>query len=209
MSAVAMQIYGLRKRLASPAGAPPPQTLARDLETIEEVVAAGLEETRRFVWNLREPPAAEGMPAALSKLAQRMTVGADVEARVEVEGPVRRLSSDVETELLRIAQEAVSNAVKHAQAHHIVLRLCYEGDAVKLSVSDDGRGFDPDQVPAGRAGHFGLVGMQERAARLGTLEIRSRPGEGTEVTVSVSAETARHEVDSKDAESKEAEPNDD
>jgi signal transduction histidine kinase/ligand-binding sensor domain-containing protein len=189
MSAVAMQIYGLRKRLVRSAPPRPPETIARDLEGIEEVVAAGLEETRRFVWNLRDP-SERPLPAAVRHLVDRLTATSSVEVRVEVEGKPAPLPAGVETELLRIAQEALANALKHAEARHIEVRLCYEGGGVKLSVSDDGRGFEPDQAPGAGAGHFGLVGLRERAARLGPLTISSRPGEGTRVEVTVSAETA-------------------
>jgi signal transduction histidine kinase/ligand-binding sensor domain-containing protein len=190
MSAVAMQIYGLRKRLGPSAPPRPPETLARELQSIEEVVTAGLEETRRFVWNLREPVADEPLPVALEKLLDRLTERTGVARELVVEGKAVRLPADVEGELSRIVQEAVSNALKHAEARHIVVRLCYEGGGVQLSISDDGRGFDPDQAPGASAGHFGLVGIRERAARLGQLTVESRPGEGTRIAVTVSAERA-------------------
>ena len=190
MSAVAMQIYGLRKRLGPSAPPRPPEVLARELQAIEEVVTAGLEEMRRFVWNLREPVSDDPFPVVLRKLLDRLTEGSGVEPALTVEGRVVRLPADVESELGRIAQEAIGNALKHAEARHIGLRLCYEGGGVQLSISDDGRGFDADQVPGGPAGHFGLVGMRERAARLGQLAIESRPGQGTRVVVTVSAERA-------------------
>jgi signal transduction histidine kinase len=81
-----------------------------------------------------------------------------------------------------MAQEAVNNAVKHAGARYIKVRLWYDKAHVRLRVSDDGRGFDPGMVVA--AGHFGLVGMRERAARVGAaLTVDSRPGRGTTVEV--------------------------
>ena len=190
MSAVAMQVYGLRKRLGPSAAPRPPEALARDLAAIEEVVASGLEETRRFVWNLREPTSERPLPAALRHVMDRLFASTSVEHNLEVEGKPAPLPASLETELLRIAQEAITNALKHAEARHIEVRLCYEGGGVKLSVSDDGRGFEPEQAPGAAAGHFGLVGMRERAARLGPIEITSRPGGGTRVQVTVSSETA-------------------
>jgi len=190
MSAVAMQIYGLRKRLGPSAPPRPPEVLARELQSIEEVVTAGLEETRRFVWNLREPSVDEPLPVALEKLLDRLTERTAVARELVVEGKAVRLPADVETELARIVQEAVSNALKHAEARHIAVRLCYEEGGVQLSISDDGRGFDLDQAPGAGAGHFGLVGIRERAARLGQLTVESRPGQGTRIAVTVSAERA-------------------
>jgi signal transduction histidine kinase/ligand-binding sensor domain-containing protein len=194
MSAVAMQIYGLRKRLGPGAPPRPPEVIARELEGIEEVVAEGIEETRRFVWNLRERSTDGDLPAALQKMLERLTDTATLEHRLTVTGSAVPLPSGVETELVRIAQEAVTNALKHAEARHIDLRLCYEGGGVTLTVSDDGRGFAPEGAPGASAGHFGLTGMRERAARLGQIDVASRPGEGTKVTVTVSAETARGDV---------------
>jgi ligand-binding sensor domain-containing protein/signal transduction histidine kinase len=193
MSAVAMQIYGLRKRLGPATKPRPPEAVARDLEAIEEVVAAGLEETRRFVWNLREP-AAEELPEALEKLLGRLTETGVITARVTVEGKPMHLAGEVQAELLRIAQEAVANTLKHAEARHIEARLCYEGGGVKLTISDDGRGFEVEGAPGARAGHFGLLGMRERAARLGQLDISSRPGHGTQVAVTVTPEMASQDV---------------
>jgi ligand-binding sensor domain-containing protein/signal transduction histidine kinase len=188
MSAVAMQIYGLRKRLGPSAPPRPPEILARELQSIEQVVTAGLEETRRFVWNLREPTVEDPLPVALEKLLERLTENSGVARELVVEGRASPLPADVEGELSRIVQESVANALKHAEARHIVVRLCYEEGGVQLSISDDGRGFDPDQAPGAGAGHFGLLGMRERAARLGQLVVESRPGQGTRIAVTVSAE---------------------
>jgi signal transduction histidine kinase len=194
MSAASMQIYGLRKRLGP--GAPPraPEVVARELEAIEEVVAEGIEETRRFVWNLREPGADDPLPVALASLLERLTESGGVGHALVVEGRPRPLPAAVSSELGRIAQEAVTNACKHANARHIDVRLCYEEGGVLLSVRDDGCGFEPAEAPGAAAGHFGLTGMRERAARLGQLEVRSAPGKGTQVTVKVSAETVARDV---------------
>src|SRR6185295_11625961 len=92
----------------------------------------------------------------------------------------------VESHVLRIAQEAVTNALKHGHATHIELGLDYGVDHITLLVRDDGRGFDADHPPAAASGHFGLFGMRERAAKLGAdLRVTSRPGAGTAVHLSV------------------------
>jgi signal transduction histidine kinase len=92
----------------------------------------------------------------------------------------------VERDLLRIFQEALANAVKHAQARTVDVELNYAQDALALRVRDDGRGFDPDSLSPALSGHYGLIGMRERAERIGGhLTLTSRPGEGTELLVEV------------------------
>jgi ligand-binding sensor domain-containing protein/signal transduction histidine kinase len=195
MSAVALQIYGLRKRLGPSAPPRAPETIARDLEVIEEVVTANLEETRRYVWDLRERAQGDDdLDSALARLVRRLSADRPEECRATVEGKPVPLPEGIRSELVRIAQEAVTNALRHANARHIEVRTCYEGGGVVLSVSDDGRGFQPEDAPGARSGHFGMVGMRERAARLGRFEVDSRPGQGTTVTVTVSAETASRDV---------------
>jgi signal transduction histidine kinase len=105
---------------------------------------------------------------------------------VEVMGPGAKLPQEMEQHLLRIAQEAVTNALKHAGASRIGVKLHLEGRQIHLRISDNGRGFDQQDVFSSRAGHFGVIGMRERAERLGgDLRLTSNPGEGTEVEVTV------------------------
>ena len=105
---------------------------------------------------------------------------------MEVSGAFRPLSPLIEGNLLRIGQEAVNNAVRHAQARNILINLKFEASRVQLSVRDDGHGFDYRESTTADAKHFGLIGMQERAVRIGgTLKVDSRAGEGTEVLVDV------------------------
>ena len=104
--------------------------------------------------------------------------------RLAVRGPRGRLSAEVELVLYRVAQEALTNAAKHAKATRIVLDLERSASDVTLSVRDDGRGFDGERATAGDGSGLGLglFGMAERVALVGgCLTIWSRPGEGTEV----------------------------
>ena len=97
-----------------------------------------------------------------------------------------RLPIEIEEVLYRIAQEALHNVVKHAGAREAGLELEKVGDDVRLRIIDDGRGFDPERVPAG---HLGLAGMRARAAKIGAeLQVRSSTGSGTTVEVVVPAE---------------------
>jgi signal transduction histidine kinase len=174
-----MHLRGLRKRLA----AAPPETISGELREVEGLLASNVEETRRLVWALREDDV--DLEAALRRLVQRLAGGRPVEARVAVSGRERPLPPPVRHELLRIAQEALTNALDHAAAAHITVDLCYEGEAVTLAVHDDGRGFDVPSAPGAEDGHFGLAGMRERAAALGAFTLDSNPGAGTKVQVAV------------------------
>jgi signal transduction histidine kinase len=184
MSAVAMQLHGARTRAAAVEPA-----LARQLDAIAAVVSSSLDETRRFVWDLREQPSGPGdLERALARLCRRVSEGQRVRCLVHVEGQPTVVAHDLQNELFRITQEALVNALKHAAPSQVDVRLCYEAAAVKLVIRDDGRGFEPAQAAGADAGHFGLVGMRERAARIGgSLALDSRPGFGTTIAVAVPA----------------------
>lgn len=153
------------------------------------VVRNSLAEARRSLWDLRSQQLEKAdLPTALSNTAKQLTAQTPVALQFQVTGTFRPLPPQVENELLRIGQEAVTNAVRHAQPKHIKIELSYETGRVGLSVRDDGRGFDPANA-ASLNGHFGLVGMKERAAQIqGTLTVDSRPGEGTAIKVECTIE---------------------
>jgi len=97
--------------------------------------------------------------------------------------PIDRLALAAEEALYRIGQEALHNVVKHANASNATIRIWREADQVRLSVSDDGGGFDPDAVPRG---HLGLIGMRQRVDLVGgELRVESRAGKGTTIDASV------------------------
>jgi signal transduction histidine kinase len=122
------------------------------------------------------------LPDALARLIERMTSGTPIEAKFQIVGAMRLLPPDTEHNLLRIGTEALTNALKHAQASEIRVTLGFGATQVRLSVQDNGSGFNlSDQ--SGRGG-FGLTSMRERAERLGSqITIVSEPGLGTTVTV--------------------------
>jgi signal transduction histidine kinase len=97
----------------------------------------------------------------------------------------------VRRDLLRVAHEAMLNAVRHGAPRRIDVRLSFAEPGLTLSVRDDGRGFDPARSPGIDAGHFGLTGMRERAAALGTFTMSSQPGLGTSIEVTVAAKELR------------------
>jgi signal transduction histidine kinase len=151
------------------------------------MVRNSLTEARRSVWDLRPQVLERGdLSSALSEIAKQMTTGTRVQAEVKVSGKPLRLSNFVETNLLRIGQESLSNALKHAQASKVVIELIFDRRRARLRVTDDGRGFEPQFPLSAESGHFGLLGIKERVEQIeGQLLIRSNPGQGTEVEVSV------------------------
>jgi signal transduction histidine kinase/ligand-binding sensor domain-containing protein len=159
----------------------------KHLDLARKMVRHSLTEARRSVMDLRAS-ALEGhdLSAALSEAAQQWTAGSPVQIRVDVEGESRPLPEETEQHLLRIAQEAVTNAVKHARASHVSIHLEMASRKLSLRVADNGRGFEQDEAFSEVGGHFGLLGMRERAERLGgELRLHSEPGHGTEVAVTV------------------------
>ena len=110
------------------------------------------------------------------------TLGTPLEVHCTVRGDLFALPIDTATELLRIAQEALSNTLKYADARHVTIELTFEPEQSQLQVVDDGRGFDPTQVSG--AGGFGLLSMRARAAAIGAeFTICSAPGQGTTLVV--------------------------
>jgi ligand-binding sensor domain-containing protein/signal transduction histidine kinase len=156
------------------------------LNRVRMLVRRGIAEARRYVWDLRSQALDHNdLPAALSDTARRLTAETEVQAQVEVNGAFRPLSELVEGNLLRIGQEAVNNAVKHAQAGRILISLKFDAGRVQLSVKDNGRGFEQQSKGGPGEGHFGLTSMRERAEQIGgTFSIQSN-GSGTEVIVEV------------------------
>jgi signal transduction histidine kinase/sugar lactone lactonase YvrE len=157
------------------------------LELARKMARHSLTEARRSVMELRAS-ALEGqdLPAALSEAARQWTAGSPVQVHVDVAGSSRKLPEEMEQHLLRIAQEAVTNTVKHARARQVEIRLALEPRRLSMVVSDDGEGFEQSEAFSEIGGHFGLLGMRERAERLGgELHLASQPGQGTKVEVTV------------------------
>lgn len=154
------------------------------LETARGLVRDSLREARRTVWNLRPLALGEAdLATALQRFANDLTRGGGTSCSQQIEGTPRPLAAEHEAALLRIGQESLTNAVRHAGAARIVVRLRFGDDWVTLTVRDDGKGFDvAERVGKG----FGLAGMHERVEALGgSLSIDSKPGEGTEVSATL------------------------
>ena len=167
---------------------PEEQSPARKyLDMARRMARHSLTEARRSVMDLRASVLeGQDLAAALESGMRMWTAGAGVDVKVDVSGPEMVLSQEMEQHLLRIAQEAVTNVVKHAGANRIGIKLHTEARKLYLQIRDNGRGFATPDVFSSRGGHFGLIGMRERAERLGgELRLASNPGEGTEVEVTV------------------------
>jgi two-component system sensor histidine kinase UhpB len=127
------------------------------------------------------------LPEALDGAVRSVMAGASVALEFTVSGDRRPLQPVVETTALRIGREAVLNALKHAEARKIEVRLEYAPPLLVLQVADDGRGIPMGAAEAAAsAGHLGIAGMRARAGRAGgTIEIASRPGTGTTIQVTL------------------------
>jgi two-component system NarL family sensor kinase len=176
LSAIAFQLEAAEALLDGPAD---PERVRRAVAAALDLTRKGLEETRRSVLDLRAAPL-EGrtLAAALADLAS--------ERNAIFEGSASTpLPAAVEVGLYRIAQEALQNASRHAEASRILIRLEALPDRVRLTVEDDGPGFVIGEESS--ASRFGLIGMRERARLLGgSFQLESSPGAGTRVTVEVS-----------------------
>ena len=155
---------------------------------------ANLEETRRSVHDLRAAPL-EGrtLSEALAKLVEEWNAqgggNGDGTATFELIGESRLLPVRVEIGLYRMAQEALANVRRHAQARRVTLRLETVPHSIRLQVEDDGRGFDPEEV---RPGSYGLIGLNERTRLLGgTLWLESSPGAGTRLDIALPLDDKR------------------
>lgn len=155
------------------------------LVTARDQARSALQEARRSVWNLRPASLeATGLVAALDREVRRWSRSTGVPARLRAEALPNPLNLQpaAEVGLLRIAQEALSNAGRHSGAHSVEVSLARRDAALELSIQDDGCGFDPQA--SSQPGSFGLVGMAERARLAGgVLEVSTVPGHGTRVTV--------------------------
>lgn len=163
------------------------------LNVARNMVSFTRHEVQHAVWDMESPLfAGTELGEALSKIVGLINPGA-VRIDVHVSGVPIPLSSTTKHHLLRIAQEAITNAVRHAKAQTIKVQLEYQGDAIALSVTDDGQGFDADSVLATGIGHFGLRGLRERAAKIdGELRIQSAPGAGASVMITVPLRSELH-----------------
>ena len=166
---------------------------ARERIALARTTAAdNLQEARAMIAALQPASLQEtSLTGALTRMAEGFAATGDLTIDVDAEGPVRQLPMKVEAALLRIAQGAVGNVVKHSQATRARITVTYAEDEIRVDVVDNGRGFDVAAVtgrPAG-LGHIGLSAMERRAAELGGgVTVESAPGGPTAVSASIPLE---------------------
>jgi signal transduction histidine kinase len=171
-----------------------PADRRRHLNAAKDLARDSLAEARRSVQALRPQPLAEAaLPDALRDVVDGWSAMNGVTAELITTGAAVPLVPEIETTLLRTAQEALANVAKHAAASRVALTLSYMEDLVTLDVRDDGSGFDP-ATPLSELyeGGYGLAAMRERVHRIaGRLEVESEPGGGTAISASVPAVSLR------------------
>jgi two-component system NarL family sensor kinase len=152
-----------------------------------DLARANLDEARRSVMDLRAAPLEDRtLIDALTAMLDLCRERDGINVSLEVSGDSRTLPARIEMALYRMAQEALTNVARHAKAKNVSVDLTYMPDEIRLTIQDNGIGFDPDQIPKGR---YGLIGLNERAHLLnGALEICSAPGEGTNISVTLPLE---------------------
>ncbi|MEA2396492.1 MAG: two-component system, NarL family, sensor histidine kinase UhpB [Thermoleophilaceae bacterium] len=169
-------------RLEALSHAAPPE-LDDEVGELKRLVNQAMDELLNLARQLR-PSALDdhGLTSAIVSQVRRFSSQTGIKAEIRTSGERIRLESDQEIAVYRFAQEALSNIAQHAEARHVEVGLSASAEGVELSVSDDGRGFDPHEEPDG----IGLSGMAERARLVGArFEVSSRPGGGTAVTLQV------------------------
>ncbi|MDR3458109.1 MAG: sensor histidine kinase [Verrucomicrobiae bacterium] len=173
-------------RLAKKTSVSSPESLVQHIDAAQQLVRSSLEESRKSIWNMRSQVLETGdLAGALQGILKQMADGSELKTAFDVIGQARRLAPVIEGNLLRVGQEAITNAAKHARAKNLMVRLEFGEKQFCLVVTDDGRGFDPASPPPSDGG-FGLMGMRERAAELkGELHVRSSPGQGAEIKFTV------------------------
>ncbi len=156
------------------------------LDLARRMARHSLTEARRSVMDLRAAALEEqDLGSALKSGARLWTAGTGVKVEVDVVGETNSLPEDVAHHVLRIAQEAIANVTKHAHANRVALHLRREPGELHLNVEDNGCGFTESEAFT-TEGHFGLIGMRERAERVGgELKLQSSPGKGTQLEVTV------------------------
>ncbi|MFI6074714.1 sensor histidine kinase [Actinoplanes sp. NPDC051343] len=175
---------------AADAAAARPADWRRHLDAAKRLARDSLTEARRSVQALRPQNLDEAaLPEAIGEVVEGWSALNGVNAELITTGTPKPLLPEIETTLLRTAQEALANVARHAAAQRVALTLSYMEDMVTLDVRDDGAGFDPSAPrEPGPEGGFGLSAMRERVVRIaGTLEVESEPGGGTAISACVPA----------------------
>ena len=178
-------LAGLALRIDSAAGSVTDPEVRGVMERQREILARLQDETRQYVWDLREPARLQGCLADRAEVMLndlRELTASPIE--FSTKGPLPELLPETTHHLLRMLREAVNNAIHHADATRITVALEADRGRLVATISDDGKGFDAGSADKGFSGHFGLRGLSERARRIDArVTVDSRPGGGTTVVI--------------------------
>jgi signal transduction histidine kinase len=189
LASMAMKANAIVRQLAHD-----PAKAAVELGVLEDDLRAAVKGVRNLLFDLR-PLVLEtqGLTAALELLSERAQSQGGPQTQVDLTAFAGRLDRRSEVSIFGVVQESLNNIVKHAHAHNVWITLEGDPERYTLTIRDDGKGFDPSAVGDRyeQRGSFGLLNMQERAEHLGAvLQIDSRPGNGTQITVAVAPRPA-------------------
>jgi signal transduction histidine kinase/ligand-binding sensor domain-containing protein len=181
IAGLCLQIGGLSKMFVSA-----PDLVKERLKDVRQQGEECLREARQAVWNIRSLESESGdLATKLRDSGEHLTAGTPIQLQFRLEGESREIPVELSDHLLRIGREAIINAVRHAEANEIEVRISFERHRVTVTVSDDGKGFDPASA-ARLTGHFGLATIRERADEMkGKLWLISAPERGTSISVTV------------------------
>jgi len=181
LGAVSLQLELAKNELRSN-----PDSARGHVEIAQQSARESLADARNSIWNMRSQVLETGdLASALDGVLKQQAARSGIQAELRVTGAHRRLSPIMENDLLRVGQEAIANAVKHAKPAKIDVELEFAKERICLTVKDDGCGFNPTAIPATDGG-FGMTCMRQRADALqGLLHIQSEPGKGSVVQLCV------------------------
>ena len=162
----------------------PDSATARLLSQSTGLIDSAIDSVRQLSFNLRPSLLDDlGLSAAIRENSSKLFQNANIDLELTIEGDDKNVDSEIGIVAFRISQEAISNILKHAEAHHVKMHVVTDDDALCVDIRDDGKGFDV-QTNRSPAKHFGLASMRERALLAGGITtIESEPGAGTRVRV--------------------------
>ena len=164
-----------------------PDNASHHLKLARNLTRQSQAEVRHSVWGLRSRAGEKfNLVNALNVSGRQIANDAGIQIQIQTHGETQPLSEIAEENLLRIGQEAITNTVKHSSAGMVKIELVFSPEKVALEISDNGKGFDPDHCAGPNEGHFGLLGIRERAERMGgQAAINSSPGTGTRIRIEI------------------------